>query len=81
MYKTALAASVGIFGVIYLAYNRIHENIIVHRFPDLDPNLVRKAYRTMMSRAFRGDYAEMDDSDETMDRIFLAIVKEQTASK
>lgn len=63
-------------GAAYAAYIRIHENIIVRRFPNIDPKIVRKAHSIMTKRAFNGDYMYKDNSDETMDAIFLAIVEE-----
>lgn len=78
---TLIAAAAVLAGTAFVAYNRIHENLIVKRFPDIDPKIVRKAYRTMMSRAVAGEYAHYEDaSDETHDRIFRAIVKEQNPS-
>ena len=80
MNKTALIATVvALAGAAYYKYHNIHENIIVDRFPDLDPTVVRKAYQTMLKRAYAGAYSYTDNSEETMDKIFLAIVKEQTA--
>lgn len=81
MNKTLLTASVVLMGAAYAAYHLKHQSIIVNRFPDIDPKVVRKAYKTMMKRALEGHYADMDDSDETMDRIFRNIVREQTASE
>lgn len=80
MNKTKLIAAVVLVGAAYAAYHLKHQSIIVDRFPDIDPKVVRKAYKTMMKRALAGAYADMDDSDETMDRIFRDIVQEQTAS-
>ena len=78
---TLIAAAAVLAGTAFVAYNRIHENLIVHRFPDLDTEIVKKAYRTMLARAYAGEYAnEVDASDETNDRIFRAIVKEQNPS-
>lgn len=80
MNKTKLIAAVVLVGAAYAAYHLKHQSIIVDRFPDIDPKVVRKAYKTMMKRALAGAYADTDDSDETMDRIFRDIVQEQTAS-
>ena len=76
MNKTTLIASVAVIGAAYVAYVRIHANIIVKRFPDLDPKIVRKAHSIMMKRAYAGAYADLVDSDETMDAIFRAVVQE-----
>lgn len=81
MNKTKLIAATVLCGAAFVAYHLKHRNIIVHRFPDLDPKVVRAAYSTMMKRALKGDYADVDGSEETMDRIFRNIVQEQTTSE
>jgi hypothetical protein len=76
MNKTKLIAAVVLAGAAYAAYLHIHSSIIVKMFPDIDPKVVRKAHTIMVKRGMAGAYADMDNSDETMKRIFLAVVQE-----
>jgi hypothetical protein len=77
MNKTTLtAAAVLVAGAAIAGYLKIHSNIIVKLYPDLDPKVAKKAHSMMVKRALAGTYSDMDDSDETYARIFEAIVKE-----
>jgi hypothetical protein len=86
MNKTTLTA-VAAFAVTGVAlvtykYHQIHFKIILDRFPNLDPKVVKEAYKEFMKNAAVNKYGDMSNfSDEKMDRLFLDIVRKQTASK
>lgn len=86
MNKTKLIAStaIAVGGVwVWLDYHNAVDSIM-QRFPklDLDYKTASKAYRTMILRGLQGKYnTEPDSSDETHDRIFMNIVREQAAQK
>lgn len=69
--KTTIAALIAI--VAFVAFNVKHEQIIVERFPDLDPKIVRKVYRKVLRGAYAGKYPNVDFNDEeALDSLFLA---------
>jgi hypothetical protein len=86
MNKTTLIASVAVAGVaIRVAYKLSTEMLVLQvaeRFPDIDVNVVRTAYRQFLKNARAGKYGPMDDlNDYQMDQLFLAIVNENPLRK
>lgn len=73
---TKTGVTIAIVGIGLVAYLRKHESIIMQMYPHLDPALVRKAHCIMFARGLNGDYRYKDNSDATMERIFMGIVEE-----
>lgn len=83
MKKAALIATV-LVGAIVLGATKTWNDYIAQieeRFPDMDPQIIRKTYRKMMLKSITGKLAVSDLTDEDMDKIFLALAEEQTHSK
>lgn len=71
--KTALAISaVGAVGIVFAATQHMRMcSMMVDRFTEYDPKVVRKAYTNMMKNSFAGRYANVDfDNDAVMTELF-----------
>lgn len=83
MKKTALIATFlvgcGVLGVAktWMSYIKMLEE----RFPEIDPKVIRKAYRKFMMLAVTQKIAVSDLNDEEMDKIFRALAYEEAFSK
>lgn len=83
MNKSTLIASALAAGVTLVATVKWQSyiNDLAGRFPLLSRKAIRKAYREFLKNSANGVYGDMTDfNDEKMDRIFLHIVQNQTAS-
>lgn len=70
--KIALIGLAFVVAGSFVLYQYAHFQIIVKRFPDLDPKVVKAAYKNLMKKAAVGDYGDIQDyTEEQMDRIFL----------
>jgi len=48
---------------------------LVERFPDIDPKIVRKLSKEMYMEALTGKYADIESTDDALDKIFLEKVQ------
>lgn len=48
--------------------------VLIERFPDVDPKIVKKVHKEMIREALRGKYANSVLSDEDYDLIFMSKV-------
>lgn len=80
MTKTQILAFAGIAVTVLAVQQYVtilcSEVALFERFPDIDPAVVVKVSRKMYFAALRGEYANVDTSDDAvMDAIFLSHVK------
>lgn len=66
-----LAIGTVVAAALATAYHLKHQQIIVARFPDLDPKVVKKAYRKILKDTYGGKYANVDTTDEFLDNEIL----------
>lgn len=65
------------FAKTWMGYIKMLEE----RFPEIDPKVIRKAYRKFMMLAITQKIAVSDLNDEEMDKIFRALAYEERFSK
>jgi len=53
------------------AYHKKHQKIILDRFPDLDPKILKKAYNQILRDAYCGRLANEEMTDENLDDLIL----------
>ena len=77
--KKIAAAIVALVVLAFVAYQQMHQQIILDRFPDLDPTIAKAAYKKILKDAYAGRLADVDTSDEeAMDSLFLARYNEMS---
>lgn len=78
--KIALIATPFIAGGVAFKWHG-YMNWLQEEYPEHDPKVLSRAFRTMMKRGVTGKYKDVDlDHDGVMQKIFEEILKEQTAS-
>lgn len=71
--SSSILAGVSLFTYIWVLGS---ENALVERFPTIDPKIVYKVHRQMIWDGLRGRITA--DTDEELDKIFLARVQQLT---
>lgn len=74
MKKRTLLAIGAIAVIGFTGYNKVHQDIIVNRFPDQDPNLVKKHYNDILKETYAGrlttnNWTDTDYDNELLRRI------------
>ena len=72
--QKATLCVLAVFGVAGVVQFKRYQKMVCTRFPEIDPKIARKAYRTMFMKAATNQYDTLPESDEDMDKLFLAEV-------
>ena len=79
--KIATSVAVVSLGAVSVVQWRSLIADMLERFPDIDPKIVKKAYRAFLMKALTGQLEDLSNlNDSMMDKLFLAEVTRLTSN-